>query len=233
VTEKALSARIQDAFGEPAAREFGDKYLARVVQSSDVIAQSLRRTVILVAGLVVAFLLLAGAETAEFDLGPLKVTSVPSVLTLIPAVVGMLYYDVFLLLSLSHRCRVLRDSLIKTLHPTVFDEDLEVFLGTPTTNPLGGHRWLDIRVTPEGWPARVQVPLRYAFDLVLLFGGLAFLVYAYWHLFDDGDTSTWAVVGSLVVSAVSVVRAVAIMVEEGSNPDDPGIANSEANRRPR
>jgi hypothetical protein len=125
---KKLSQRVDDAFDDAGAQRFADKYLDSVLESYQSAADGLRRTVILVAVLVLAFFLLEHAKSGAFEIGPLHLSNVAAVLTLIPAILSLQYIELAALATAGMRLEKLRDALFARLYPSIARESLDNLL---------------------------------------------------------------------------------------------------------
>lgn len=219
VKVKPLSQRVADGFAAPETRAFGEKYLELVLAGWTEIETALRRTIILIVVLVVAFLLLADAKTTEFDLGPLTLSDVTGVLTLVPAIVSFLYFEFVVLLTAGVRYRRVRDALVENLHPDLYENDLEKMLFPPVTSVLGFNRWR-LPTTPGGAIAKTVEILAVGTGLLLFFGALGFLVYAYQDLLANEEADTAAVTVSAVFASFNVVRAFLMLSDDEDVDDD-------------
>ena len=211
---KAIEERIKAAFhsGSP-DHEFGEKYLDLLYANWCAVARALRRTSVLLVGLVVAFLSLAYARNTEFTLGPLRLTNISSVLVLVPAIVSLLAYEFFVLGTARIRYRDTIRALVQLLHPSVSENDLQLLLEPPTASLWSDEGWLKLRESEPGiaskligWGGNVVL-----FSLVL--GTLAFLVYAYVTLYENSHANTLGVTASLVFAVFNGVRGVLVLAD--------------------
>jgi hypothetical protein len=216
VAIKPLGDRVAEAFEDEDVRAFGDKYLDHLLTSAQAIADALRRTSTFVVVLILVFFLLANARTAEFTFGPLKLTNVAAVLTLIPAVVSFLSYEFIVLLHAGNRYEKLKDATIAVLFPGLYQNDLEDSLSPVTTQAWGAHRGLGLRSVEKGWMASVLDESIWIVGAAIIFGTLGFLVYAYVHLFQEPKAHDVVVAVSLVFAACNVGRAVLIWFDENA-----------------
>jgi hypothetical protein len=219
---KTYHQRVSDAFADKTDErlvEFGDRYLDHILDASKALAESLRRTVIAIATLVTVFFLLAGAKSAQFTLGPLKLTNVSSVLTLIPALVAFLSYEFCAVLTAGFRFEALKTALIRKLHPQLFADDLHHMLGPISLQAWGTPQWRLLRATEPNWATKVLRPLDVTVVFSIFGATLGFIVYSFWYLFHDPHVSIIAVVASAVFSVLSLARATALLYDETDASD--------------
>lgn len=95
----SIRERVEHAFDEQTAAAFGIQYLEILLTGWRGLVVSLRRTTLSLVVLVVVFMLLLNAKEAQFTLGPLRLTNVAAVLTLIPLLVAALAYEFVSLLG--------------------------------------------------------------------------------------------------------------------------------------
>ena len=211
---KKLSQRVDDAFDDAGAQRFADKYLDSVLESYQSAADGLRRTVILVAVLVLAFFLLEHAKSGAFEIGPLHLSNVAAVLTLIPAILSLQYIELAALATAGMRLEKLRDALFARLYPSIARESLDKMLGPVRLQAWGEVGWREVRTTEESRITRtLDVLDAVAFSTIFL-GALAFTVYAFGHLFHDPKASTVTVAISLGFTVVNMVRAALLLWDE-------------------
>jgi hypothetical protein len=207
---KTLEARIQAAFDHDTYESFGRQYLDIVIVNLREAVQGVRKAFTLLAILIIAFLLLAHAKTAEVTLGPQKLTNVAAVLTLVPVFVAALGYEWATLVGAADTYRKAVGEVVRITHPAVFENDLELFITPPAVNyssvELAG--WKDVRVSEDGVLAGIMNVAEGLVLIAVLLGYLAFFVYAYKYLYADARANSFAVSTGLCVAAVFVVRAV-------------------------
>jgi hypothetical protein len=211
---KPLEKRVEAGFAKDGDREFGDQYLELILQTWRELQGALRRTVTGLVLLVVAFFILADADAVEFTLGPVKLTGVGGALVLAPAVASYLVYEHVILITATWRYAALRSAIIQQLHPNLYAEDLESPLMPGFASAWGNEPWRRIR---EGEPGRLGNALENLGPIIglsLMLGGVGFLGYAYWHLFDEPDVGELAVACSLVFATFNVIRAGLTLFDE-------------------
>jgi hypothetical protein len=198
--------RVEAAFADEDEHAFGERYLDHVLERWTGIEAALRRNVLLIVLLVVAFLLLEGGETSEFSLGPFKVTDVSSVLTLVPAVVSFLYYEWAELISARGRYALLRYEVFRKLHPVAHEKQLGAALAPPTISVWGDHPWERLRYRERGRAYFLLEKCGMVVTVGILLGAIAFPIYAYATLFEDSQTDPMALTLSLVFTLFNLAR---------------------------
>jgi len=207
-----LSGRIEAFLAEPTERGWADRYLERLIDNTNVLSERLRRTTALIILLLGAFVVFSGAKTTEVTVGPFKLTNVSAVLTLIPAIVSYLYFE-FVITGLARaQARDITNALLAGLYPEFSWNHLVETLDTATLQVFGEESRL--RAKPPNRASKVIDKLTDLHAYGLLFGALAFIAYAYVHLFNDPKAKTYVVVASLAFAAVNVARAVLRLVDQ-------------------
>jgi hypothetical protein len=213
---RAMSAatRAETAFAaDDADISFGEKYLELLYANWAQIASTLRRTVTLLVVLVVGFLLLNHTKSAEFTLGPLRLTNIASVLILVPAIVSFLGYEFLALQAAQNRYEEVSQEVVRVLHKPVRDTDLDVLLQPPTASLWGENGWFDVRDSEPGLVSKLLEWSGLTIAYSLLFVALAFLVYAYVALYENSHANTVAVTISALFSVFNGLRAALIFVD--------------------
>jgi hypothetical protein len=203
----SLTDRIEQAFDDDEARAYGDKFLDYLVSRYDALEQALRRTSVLCAVLVVSFLLLAGAKQAKFTVGPITLTNVAGVLTLIPAVFSYLYYELVVLVQGRNTFAEGVSASVAKLYPTLDKNGLVPMLAPATVQAWSPPSWQDLRAREATWGDRFDGLLETAIIAIVLFGSVLFVGYCYWHLYREPKANTIAVSASIVFSALNVTRS--------------------------
>lgn len=153
---KALHERVDDAFASEGAQAFGERYLDILLQTWRDVTVSLRRTGSLLAVLIVGFLLLIGAKESAITLGPFKLTDLTAVLVLAPAAVAHLLYEFAALLVAFSTYHDLRLLVVRKLHPSIEDNDLEAAIAPGSVALWGQDSWRILRTRSPGPLARVE-----------------------------------------------------------------------------
>jgi hypothetical protein len=205
---KSFDQRMKDAFGGAARAEFGQKYLELLYANWYEVARNVRRMAGLFVGVGVGFLLLVHAKNAQVTLGPLKLTNVAAVQTVLPAVASFLLYEFVAFAVASATYAEAAGSLIHDLYPPVFENDLEILLAPSTSHIWEESNWRFLRTRrASGKPARGLDVMAKASVLVLLLGGLLFLAYAYYELYRNSHANVAAVSLSVAFAVWNVVRS--------------------------
>jgi hypothetical protein len=202
---KPISQRVTDAFDDGTLASFGSDYLGLALERWSEVVRLERRTATLMIVVGVGFVLLAGAEAAEFTLGPLKLTNVHSILVLGPVILSFLFYELLLFDLAELEYKAITDSLMGRLHPTIRDNDLHFALA-PATPAVWGKEPERSLSAAESRSLRTLDRLNSGISAVLAFGTLIFLAYTFVHLYGDAHTSALAVTVALGVTCFNVLR---------------------------
>lgn len=194
---------------------FGQRYLEALLTTWRELMQSLRRSTLLLAALITGFVLLKGAKTGEVALGPLRLTNISEVLTIVPALVSLLAYESVSLICAQALYRNMVGEMVRLMYRRLYDCDLEYLLAPTTVMLFGGgaRNWEQLRATKEGF---AQGILKVTSGLIIgaiTGGALGFLYYAYKYLYADSHTAGLTVSISLAVAALFALRTVALMVD--------------------
>jgi hypothetical protein len=205
---QTLSQRASEAFDPEnfAELSYGQSYVERILANIDAAEAQLRRTVIAIVALVAFFFLFAHSKSSELSLGPLTLSDVKGVLTLVPPVVAYLLYEFVAAVGIGSLYATLLFAVTHTLYPSLWKSDLDTALLSVTQQV-----WGDISdradlsgespITP--WLGRLGRLIGYGF----MIGILAFLVYAYATLAGSSKTSVPFLIASGLFTLVSVSRA--------------------------
>jgi hypothetical protein len=210
-----LRERVQRGFDEEMIGAFGQRYLEALLTTWRELMQSLRRSTLLLAALITGFVLLKGAKTGEVALGPLRLTNISEVLTIVPALVSLLAYESVSLICAQALYRNMVGEMVRLMYRRLYDCDLEYLLAPTTVMLFGGgaRNWEQLRATKEGF---AQGILKVTSGLIIgaiTGGALGFLYYAYKYLYADSHTAGLTVSISLAVAALFALRTVALMVD--------------------
>jgi hypothetical protein len=226
VVIKALPARVADGFSGAALAEFGPQYLNVVLDRWSQIARALRRTTVVIVVLGVGFVLFEGAKQPTFDVGPLEISSRAAILPVIPVVVSFLVYEWVLLAIAFATYRGVVVSLIRTMHPSVASNNLEVLLYPPVASLWGHEQWRSIRDRPPGAETRRLDLIDRSVQPILLGATFVFLAYTFVYLYGHGDPS--AVTAALVAVVINLVRSCLLLSDRpnilwngGHRPEPP------------
>ncbi len=209
----SIRERVERGFDESTAATFGEQYFNALLISWREVNQSLRRTTLFLVVLIVGFVLLKDAKAAQFTLGPLRLTNVSAVLTLIPVLVGLLAYEFVALVAAQSTYRKVLGELLRVLHRSVYEHDLEYMLAPPTVMLFGniGGTWESLRATAPRRSRAFLDRTGTGIAVTLLLGGPAFLIYAYAYLYSDRHANSFAVSLGLAVAVLFFARAAALM----------------------
>jgi hypothetical protein len=214
----SLDERVENAFGAEANCSYGGEYLAILHDNWRDVARSLRRGLLLIVAFMVGFVLLESAKSGEVTLGPLRISSVWAVLTVVPVLVSALSYECVGLLAAFALIREVVGKVTRELHPSVYENDLELMLAPTVVTLVGvgiGLSWEDLRKTAPGLPGAVLYITSVGIFVCIVLGSIGFLVYAYITLFDSHNTSALAVSLSLAAATLFLVRTIAFTLHSG------------------
>jgi hypothetical protein len=209
VLDKSLRERIDDAFGDQnaAERSYADAYLERVLENLDAANAQLRRITLGIALLVAVFFLFAHSKSSEIDLGPFKLSDVKGVLTLVPAVVSYLAYELAAAINTGALYENLIRLIVAKLYPKLFENDLNVALPGVTQQIFGGTERQALLDEGSAQTVKWRLNLDLLNGLGATFGVPAFLVYAYVTLAGQAHTSLGVVIASAAFAGLNVARA--------------------------
>jgi hypothetical protein len=206
----SIEKRIAAAFDRETRERFGPQYLDLLMANLRDAVQAMRRAFVLVGVMVAGFLLLVNARNASFTVGPLKLTNISAALTLIPAIVALVGYEwIELVIKQSEYRHAIRE-LVKLMHPKVDEAHLYIPL-TPPTVQLVARLGADIPGSERSGPEKALDTVEIVTFGLGIIAYMAFLVYAYTHLYADRHTSPIAVSASLAVAILFVMRMILLV----------------------
>jgi hypothetical protein len=210
-----LGSRVRAAFDADLLLNYGQSYLDALLAIWRELVHSLRKTLLLLAALMLAFLLLQGAKNAQFALGPLRLTNVAAVLTLIPILVSALIYEFVILMVAQKRYRDTITETVRLLHPSLYEYGLDHMLYAASNHFVvaTAGRWEQMRTTRPGLANKVLELTGLASLSCLTFGAFGFLIYAYSHLFADSHANAIAVSVSAAIALVFFIQTAALLVD--------------------
>ncbi|HTB71065.1 MAG TPA: hypothetical protein VK707_08800 [Solirubrobacteraceae bacterium] len=206
---------MEDAFNDDTLAAFGQHYLDALLTTWREIMQSMRRSTLLLVALLITFVLLKGAKHAEVTVGPIKLTNVVSVLTIIPALISLLLYEFVSLISAHAVYRNVVGETMRIMHRGVYDSDLEYLLGPATVTFFGGgsRTWEELRSTRPGLSRRFLDATTLLIITAIIGSAFGFIYYAYRYLYQDSHANGLAVSISLAVTVLVLARTVALMFD--------------------
>jgi sterol desaturase/sphingolipid hydroxylase (fatty acid hydroxylase superfamily) len=208
-----IDVRIRAAFDHNTLEKFGLRYLEAIIGNWRDAEQTMRRLLGFAGVLVVVFFLLLHAKNAEVAFGPLKLTNVAAILTLAPTVVAYLMHEYIDHMGACERYEDACEELVKLLAPSVRENDLDTLLAPEVVHPMGraaDRSWDSLRIAPRPVTREIMRVTQLIGIVVVLFGTLAFLVYAYIYLYGDPHANGTAVSIGLAITVVFTARAVAV-----------------------
>jgi hypothetical protein len=205
--EKTLRERADDAFAGDDAREFADTYIGLVIASWREVQGSLRRTSMLLALIIVAFLVLHRAERIELSLLGIKVTDLSAILALLPAVASYFLYELVVLTDARARHRDVVAAVTGVRYPDLLQSNLHVLM-EPGIGLVWGTTWQwHLREKPAGWRFKALERMALGLALLMVVAPVLFFAFAYLELFRDERVGTLPIVASLAFTIFNVVRA--------------------------
>lgn len=229
-----VQGKVEDAFQGTTRDEFGQKYLELLYGNWSEMARTLRRTVLLSVLMVISFLLLDHAKSAELAVGPLKTDNVAAVLTVLPAATSFFLFEAIDLTLAGSYYRDVANAVIKNLYPSVYKNHLQLLLMPGTTFAWGAGFEANLAPRGSGKIAIARIAMGLVVILAVVVSMLVFLAYAYIRLYGNDHTNFLAVSASLIFAVFNVTRAGLHVVEDFSNdfvePDpigDPPAENPE------
>jgi hypothetical protein len=217
---------IEEAFSASDDDGFGKEYLRYLIESEQKNADALRRTVVQMAVLAAAFILLAGAQTARFTVGPLTLTNVSGVLILLPPAIAVLSFDFVSALSVALQFEAVRALLIRHLHPKLSAEHLSAMLGPVALQAWGVENWQEIRRLQPSTMTKALSRANNVVGVAIFLGLICFFVFSYWHLFNAPHADLLLVIPSLVFCALNMGRVLLLFFTEVHPPDEWGVSSS-------
>lgn len=208
-----IQALIDEAFEGEVREEFGVRYLEMLRENWSELVKTLRRTVLLLVALVVAFFLFDHEKTGELTVGPFHTANISALLTLIPAAVSFLLFEAVDLVRASSYYEHVARALIKSLYPSLHEKRLDSPLWPVASFAVGlGFGGL--------MPRRNKV--RSGF--LLMMSGMVmlsivaavfvFLVYSYFSLYANDGANLIAVSVSLTFVLFNVFRTAFTVVDD-------------------
>jgi len=204
---KTPEEKVNDAFDSATLTGFGLKYLELLYGNWADMMRALRRTILLAVILVASFLLLSDAKSASFTIGPLKTSNIAAVLTLIPAITSFLTFEAIDLTLSGAYYREVSSALWERLYRPIFENNLEVLLEPMTTFAWGMGTSMGLSSQKSKRIESLVDASGIAMAVVTVLGILAFLVYAYWRLYEHSHTSWIVVTGSLAFAIFTAIRS--------------------------
>ena len=212
--DKALQRVVDAGFDDPRAVEFGDRYLELLLARTSDVYAALRRTALMIITAAVAFELLVGADVQEFALGPFKVSDVSFAPALLPPLISFALYELYMSLVANLRLRKLRIAVVRKLYPSLHRYALVEALAPVALSPIGFDEWRRFRFGRGGKARALADGASAVTAVALLLAPFAYLVYAYWRIFDTSSASTAVVWGGLAVTLLNVFRVAATLADE-------------------
>jgi hypothetical protein len=210
---KTISERVENAFCDSDAKAFGDRYLDIVLQTWRDVAVALRRTGIVLALLIAAFLLLFGAQESTISVGPFQIDDLSAVLVLMPALVAHLLYEFVALVIAFNVYDQLRLHVVRHLHPTVESNDLESAIAPGSPSFWGQDSWRLLRTKPPGLLKPIENGITAAILGAIVIGCAGFVVDAYVRLPSRPHVNDVELVLSALFALFALLRMALLVVD--------------------
>jgi uncharacterized membrane protein YbhN (UPF0104 family) len=209
-----LADLVRAAFPGEAGKDWGKEYLGYVRERLSASLARLRRSLTLSAVLVVLFFALGAGEIKEITFSGVKLKDFGPVAKLVPAYVAYLTYDTTYLILEVSELRAMLDAATKVLLPRISHRGLDYVLDFANPAVLGGLGMFATRPEDE-WRSRWETMLfgltAIVLVMLMLVVPLAFLVYAFVHLFKTYGTADALLWISLALVMASVLRIIALL----------------------
>jgi hypothetical protein len=213
MARESLAQRVDRAFPERRPDEFTLFYLGAILDARTDIFATARRSGLLMIGVIVASELLLSDKVDELSLLGTKITDVAATRALGPAVLAYLAYEQILLILRSNALTKLRDHVVRRMYPELAATKLHQALGPGVLSLWGGPDWhLEGR---PGRAARARHRLDYVLGVTLVLGIWVY-IYTVYHRLLDREGGEAVVVLSTCFALLMLIRAMLVMVDEGS-----------------
>jgi hypothetical protein len=229
VDTATIEQRIDEAFEGDVRDQFGLRYLEMLQANWADLVKTLRRTVLLIALLIVSFFLFDHARTGELAIGPFKTENLAALLTLIPAAVSYLFFEFIDLMRVGSYYECVARGLVKSLFPSVSTSRLDLLLWPVTSFAVGLGAGFGLFRAENRKIGRVNERTNLLAAALLVVGILAFLPYSFARLYGSGHTNAIAVSASLAFTAFNVARGYLVIFDDEAE----GRENDEKKARSR
>jgi len=212
---KTLGERVGDAFPGAQPGDFGEDYLSLLISRWGETQVLVRRTSIAMVAFATAFVLLGAAHgDTQVKFGEFELTGSAAVLMALPAGMSFLCVDLCCLQAETVRCRILCTEVCKLLYPDFYRNGLHLTL-RPSSLPVWGTN--PRQALRSVGPKRISRALEVAnlfFGGLVIAGPVAFLVFAYWWLFDQVPADDLLVGISCAIAVFNGARALLVVGDE-------------------
>jgi hypothetical protein len=200
---------VDRAFAGGAASGYHEFYFAKLLESWRETTAQLRRTTILMIGLMVIVVLLTSGDVAEVSVGPIKMADLGVAAKLLPVVIGFLYLDLVLQFFSAMAYNELYADVASKLMPRVYEEELDVPLAPTLGAMWGGRSILSIGGAAPRATSAVNV-LNILCGATFVLSPVGVLAWEYVQLFGKFGARDLILWFSLLATLVCVLRAVAV-----------------------
>jgi hypothetical protein len=123
-----LRQATRDVFSKPENREYGGDYAKEVRENWKEVSSSIGRSAVLLLVSIFAFELLARASIDKVTIAGLEIKDLSFIRRALPVLSAYLFYEIISLWARHVNFNDVHAELIRTLHPDIYDKDLEFFL---------------------------------------------------------------------------------------------------------
>jgi hypothetical protein len=216
-----LADLMRRAFDDALAQEWGKEYLGYLRERLGASLTRLRRSLAVTALLVIFFFALGAGEVKEITFSGVKLQDFGPVAKLMPAYIAYLTYDTTYLILEIAELRAMLDAATKTILPRISEPGLGYVLDHPNPAVLGGLSIFSTRSNPRHgmlWERLLLVLTAIVLVVLVVVAPLAFLIYAFVHLFGTygmGDALVWISLGLVAASVLRIVSVLALRIQVG------------------
>jgi hypothetical protein len=214
--DESIEQRVEAAFKGRTGAEFGLRYLEMVQTNWADLVKTLRRTLLLLALLIVAFFLFDHARSGELVVGPLKTENLGALLTLIPAAISYLLFEFIDLMRVGSYYRQVAAAMVKILYPSVAANKLDSLLWPVTSFAIGLGAGLGLLPARTQRISQFNVMLNFVALSLLIGSVFVFLPYAFLRLYGSDHTNVIAVTASGIFVAFNIFRALFVIYDDSA-----------------
>jgi hypothetical protein len=157
------------------SRNYGDALIATTRENLQRLEEGFTRSVAVNLLLMAVFQLLKQAAIKRASIGPFEVENLSPIRYALPAIIAYFFYDMVALIAQRSDVRMFLSSLLDELHKDVRNNELERLISIQSSSIFGRtYEYKSIR------SKRIIGLFRLVPINTILFGSLAFQVYAYW-----------------------------------------------------
>jgi hypothetical protein len=207
---KTISERVEEVLSDSNTHEYIKDYVAALLDNLQRTEARFQKLTLQLFFLFAAFELLARAVIGEVSLGPFKITDFSLIQKLLPVVIAYTYYEHSAAITMRRFLTETHSNIIKTLHRTFYDNDLDYFL--LPSSALRAEEILSKGAQNVG--AKLINVLSYLPKAAMLFAPFvfeAYAVYRLFHAFGLKDIIVWV---STVISMLFLLQGFLIALQD-------------------